>query len=507
MNETGRPAVWLSGPASCLALIAVLTAFVFQPGNLGGADAEQRLQVAHSWWTGEPEVNAQRFPGFGVPGRDGKLHAWWGLGQSLLFLPLDVPATLVVRAVPPLRDLDARLNGDLRKVPVTYLYQAGIATAGVLTAWQLLLALGFLPVQAVAGALSLLFGTTFLHYLQNAQENDLMLVLAMLGVLGGLRWIETGSRRALWLGMAALGFDIVVRAPTVFDVAAAILVLLMITPARKRRDLIWTAAPFLAASVVIDRVYQYVRFGDAFGTYTALLGIQAHALNPSLPPSYPFSTPLAVGFFGALFSPEASVFLFDPLLIVTFVVGALAWRRLTGQMRAFVLAGLLLMVCQIVFYGRYFAWYGAVSWGDRFLSTPVQWLALLGVPLWMRARQGGRLLRVVVTAVLIIQLASTFFPMSLEYAQQANGIDTYFRIGQRVENIGAYLASGRVPAAAAIPNYAPFLVREKVPALFPAAMAVWGVLWVGLLFFTTKALRHRQDTWELSSRGAVRGFW
>ena len=56
-----------------LALTAGLIAFVVQSGELGSADTTHRLQTAHAWWTGEPEV----FPySEGVPLSTRKPASW-----------------------------------------------------------------------------------------------------------------------------------------------------------------------------------------------------------------------------------------------------------------------------------------------------------------------------------------------------------------------------------------------------------------------------------------------
>ena len=45
------------------------------------------------------------------------------------------------------------------------------------------------------------------------------------------------------------------------------------------------------------------------------------------PRTFPWEFPFHVGFFGALFKPEKSIFLFDPLLILTMPWWSLAWKR------------------------------------------------------------------------------------------------------------------------------------------------------------------------------------
>ena len=64
-----------SEPLLLLALAAGLIAFLVQSGELGTADTMHRLQVAHSWWTDEPAVFPNEYPGFGVPGRGASCKA------------------------------------------------------------------------------------------------------------------------------------------------------------------------------------------------------------------------------------------------------------------------------------------------------------------------------------------------------------------------------------------------------------------------------------------------
>src|SRR5579859_5082160 len=92
-----KPRRWFADPLVLLLLAAGLLAFVVQSGELGSADTMHRLQSAHAWWTGEPQVFPQEYPEFGIHGRRGTLQSWYGMGQSLLMLPADIIGAYIER--------------------------------------------------------------------------------------------------------------------------------------------------------------------------------------------------------------------------------------------------------------------------------------------------------------------------------------------------------------------------------------------------------------------------
>jgi len=105
-----------------------------------------------------------------------------------------------------------------------------------------------------------------------------------------------------------------------------------------------------------------------------------------LPASFPWSTPFWEGLLGPLFKPEKSIFLFDPLLLLTIILLVVLWRRMLPAVRAFGVTSLLLLLGYICFYARYTYWAGDFAWGDRYVSTAVELAALLAVPLLLRLR-------------------------------------------------------------------------------------------------------------------------
>ncbi len=174
--------------------------------------------------------------------------------------------------------------------------------------------------------------------------------------------------------------------------------------------------------ILADRVYHFYRFGSFTNTYITLFAQEQRRIDPTLPANFPWSTPFHTGVFGALFQPEKSVFLFDPLLVLAILLLVLLWKRLTPVVRAYGVASLLLLLGYICFYARYTFWSGDFAWGDRYVSTSVELTTLVAVPLLMRYREvlGKMVWRAgwaLVAVSLVIQLASLALWLPLEIYQ------------------------------------------------------------------------------------------
>ena len=446
-----------SGVPLFLALAAGLIAFVVQSGELGSADTQHRLQSAHSFWTAEPAVFQQEFPEFGVHGRGGRLQSWYGIGQSLLMLPADLVGTYVER-LPVFADYTGN-DPSVRDIIVSYSTNILISILTSLVCFRFLRQLDFKEKHAVAGVLALLLSTTHPHYTQNMMENNYIFLLTLTGLSYQYEWLRSGSRRSLLFGSGAFGLNLLTRLTTGMDLLAGALFLLLIswfegirgrTLWSQCRTYVATALPVNAFFGLIDRLYQYYRFGSFFNTYVAVLAREARQRNPSLPASYPFETPFHIGFFGPLLAPEKSIFLFDPLLILTILLAVVAWKRFSPAVKAYQIALCILLFAYISFYARYTVWSGDFAWGDRYVSTTVELVTLLAVPLLLRYRKEiGRTVWAAGIALLavstVIQLASLAFWFPLEiYQMQTLGHPT-FVIALRMRNIIAF-AFGKMNA-------------------------------------------------------------
>jgi hypothetical protein len=447
---------WFSDPLFLLCLTAGLLGFVVQSGELGTADTTHRLQTTHWLWTSEPQVFPDEYPEFGLHGRGGQIFSWYGIGQSLLMLPPDLVGTWIShwKVFSGYRDDPA-----VRSIFVSYSTNILVNVLTALIAFRFLRQLQFSRRETVLGVLALLFCTTHLHYTQNMMENNYILLLTMVGFSYQFEWLQSGSAKALFLGSTALGLNLLTRITTGLDLIAAGSFLLFALWFRResvrqiaRRFVSYCsiAVPVYAFFFLIDRFYQFYRFGTFTGTYLPLFAKEMRAQDPALPANFPWSTPFHEGFFGALFKPEKSIFLFDPLLILAIVLLVLLWKRISADVRAYSLAALALLLAYISFYARYAYWAGDFAWGDRYVSTAVEFAALLAVPLLLRYREmlGKWVWRLGIALIgvsFVIQIASLTFWLPLEIYQMDTLGHPTFVIALRFKNIVAF-ALGKMQA-------------------------------------------------------------
>jgi len=453
---TSRLGRWLRDPLVLLCLTAGLLAFVVQSGELGTADTMHRLQTTDWIWTSQPQVFPNEYPEFGLHGRGGQLYSWYGIGQSLLMLPADLVGTWIAH-----RHVFADYEDDpaVRSIMVSYSTNILVSVLTAIIAFRLLRQLLFSVKQSVAGVLALMFCTTHLHYTQNMMENNYIMLLTLIGFSFQYEWLRTSSRRALFLGSAALGLNLLTRLTTGLDLIAGGIFLLAVlwferTSARqiwrRFRDYSKVAAPVYAFFLVADRLYQFYRFGSFTNTYVSLFAKEQRLQDPTLPANFPWSTPFQQGFFSALFIPEKSIFLFDPLLVLVLILLVILWKRLGVEVRAYAVTSLLLLIGYISFYARYTYWAGDFAWGDRYVSTAVELVAFLAVPLLLRYRENlskviWRGALVLVAVSLIIQIASLMFWLPLEIYQMETLGHPTFVIALRLKNTVAF-ALGKMDA-------------------------------------------------------------
>jgi hypothetical protein len=455
-------------------------------------------------WTSDPPVFPNEYPEFGLHGRGGKLYDWYGIGQPLLMLPADIIGTGIAK-LPIFADY-GDTDPTVRTIFVTYTISILINVLTALVCYQFLLLLGFDLAQSVAGVLGLLLCTTHLHYTQNLMENNYILLLTFAGMRYQYEWLRTGNRRALLIGSAAFGLNLLTRLTTGLDLIMGGMFLLLVMVLEHARwedfrsrivEYVKIALPVYAVFLFFDRLYQFYRFGNWTTTYVKYFTIEHRLQDPTLPANYPWTTPFLRGFLGALISPEKSIFLFDPLIMLTLVLAIFGWKRFSSSTRAYLVSVFLLLVGYMALYARYYEWSGNFAWGDRYVSSVVEMAAFISVPLLLKFREqfgkaiwaGGMFL---IAASFVIQVASLAFWLPLEIYQGDDFGHPQWVIWLRFKNIVAF-ALGKMDAWGLNTdsmtydqwdfqhitcwNFLPFVLRRVGAApkwVVDAAFVVWG---------------------------------
>jgi hypothetical protein len=275
--------------------------------------------------------------------------------------------------------------------------------------------------------------------------------------------------------------------------------------------------PVYAVFLVIDRIYQYIRFGSWTTTYLTIFGREQRMLDPTLPANFPFNRGwfeggLQSGVLGPFFMPEKSIFLFDPIFPLALLLMALLWKRLSPAMRAFALATLAMLAAYVLFYARYDWWAGDFAWGDRYISSAVELTTLLAIPLLLRYRQTlGRTvwyLAMTITGISVaIQCASLAFWLPLEiYQMETFGHPTWVVL-LRFKNIAAFALDKRTAWGLNTPamfqdswdathittwNFLPSLLRHVGQAplwTVHVLYGVWAAMGIALLLTSVRLAR------------------
>lgn len=472
-----------------LCLFAALLAALVNSGNMVSIDPVRRLQQARALWTTEPDVDPVDARIFGTLAYDGHRHATFGLGQPLVFLPFDIAVTTTLDLIGPHAPVTPHVLELLRIILIAWGSQTLLASLAACFGYLLLRRLGFLHAPATSGVLSLLTATTCLHYIQNCQENLLMLAMALIGAERTFRWLDDHRWRDAAYAGAAFGLSLLTRLTTLADAAGVLIALLLMllwqkqglrTAAQSLLSYAKGFVPTFAACAAIERLYQYHRFWTFRGTYyTPFLEPQ-----PSTDRSgNMFNNPMLAGWTEPLFSPQNSIFLYDPLLLAALILVVVYWRRIEPRLRAFALGSIATLLAYLQFYSTYMSPTGEISWGDRYTETPVLLLSLLAAPLFCRFRPARPLFKALLALSVVQQIASILLMPSLEVIQWRRRAMPW-SIPRRFVNIWLSISGqgGAIPYRGSLPpewqrlNLLPFQLGLHYQALQPWAIAGWCLL-------------------------------
>ena len=159
-------------------------------------------------------------------------------------------------------------------------------------------------------------------------------------------------------------------------------------------DLVRPAIPVIAVLVLV-MVYNYVRFADPLETgYEKVSGR------------------FLVGFFGILFSPGKSLFLFNPLTLF----GCLAFMLFLREQRKTAFLFGWLIVSHLLLFSSWWSWQGGMGWGPRLMLVVLPYLILPIGFLLQEYKQAVKVpILIALVAGILIQLPSVTVNASRYY--------------------------------------------------------------------------------------------
>jgi hypothetical protein len=351
-----------------------------------------------------------------VVGADGRSYGAFGVGQSVLSIPLYLVGRLVERLASP--DLRAYFSGvDLGDwggtVPIFFVSlfcQFITPLVGVLV-YSFGLRLGFSRRRAAAVALMYGLGTAAWVYAREYFQHPLetcLLLLAVTVLFAHRDDLRPGHALAAGL---ALGLGIFVRVNLALIVPALAVYLLYLTrrPGRSlaprgRRgatsigvtgigatptrgyatkmgwkpallNLLSLLAP-VGVGLALVYTVNYIRFGSAPAGPGGSLGLSLNGIQAEIGwrlARVGWSNPLWLGLVANLFSPGRSLFLYSPPAVLALLGLGRFYRRWPAEAVLFVAIFLLYLLP----YSVYGHWHGGWAWGPRLLLPTLPFLLLV----------------------------------------------------------------------------------------------------------------------------------
>jgi hypothetical protein len=370
-----------------LRLGAVVALFLWLVGqsHITVVDGESMLAVAQSVvHDGSLSVP----PELGVEGDDGSYYSKYGLLLPLL-------SVAPVALMQPMGLVTGRL--DLLEAAAAASLMP-LATGALVAALFLLgRRLGAPRTAAALVAAGTVLGTYVLPYGRDFFSEPLV----ALGVVVMLERALAG--RELQAG-AALAFAVLARPQS-----AAFVPLLFAFLALRGGGMAGIARtlPPLAVAAAVTVAYNLIRFGEPF----------EFGYDPPGDPG--FTTPFFEGASGLLFSPEKSIFLFAPVIVLVVPALAALWRRDRT------VAGLLVASFATTFAlaATWHSWMGGWSWGPRLLIPGVV-LVLVALGPWIAASaRRMRLAGALFAAGFLISIAAVIAPPGAQFIDRPSGTD------------------------------------------------------------------------------------
>jgi hypothetical protein len=335
---------------------------------------------------------------------NGLYYVKWGLGQSLVEVPLLwIHQALFTPTLPDRADQREIHARAASKFMTLIICPSALSALGCVLVYLFALRLNYSKRLSIL--LSLLYGLTTMvwPYSKSFMSEATLNVAILGGVYTAWRYVSKPSKAMLAVAGACLGFALITKVMSVLIAVVVVFYVLVASPRKATmRDLVLFFAPPFLAFLGIQAWQNFIRYGDiwqfGYGSGRGAMG---------------FCTPLYAGLWGLFLSPGKSFFLYTPLAILSL----LSLRCFFHKNKAEAFLFLSIVIIYTLPHARWCLWAGDWAWGPRFLLVIIPYLILPCGRFFEKWNRKSRVARkaviVLITFSLAIQvLGSTIHPFS-----------------------------------------------------------------------------------------------
>lgn len=402
-------------------LLLVLCA---SPGRFISVDARTRLLVSkYLWEHGTVAIPAEKEGDVAAqlinPKGNGEWVSYFGIGQSLAFIPFDVLGSLLS----PPSERFSKWRENIRELPLVFLYPLCVTFFLAWALFQIAKEHHFSNQSARRGVFFFLTSSILFIYLsQTLQEESIVALFLALAWLRLLRWVREHKKRDAFLCGLFAGTCLLFRLNAIFGLfSLAVLFFEELFSAHvKKRKLILGALPFAVLGVLIclaiHMFFAYLRFASPFETGYAYMLEHGTFLN------HPQHSQGGVRPFVALqllFGLGKGVFILSPILLLTFF----AMKRLCTQRPIFWASVWSMLIVSALFHSRFKAFPdGSECWGSRYqvhllVFFVIPFITVFSSSLRRRLCWGRGVVMGVITAGMLVQIVALTAPDGFDYAE------------------------------------------------------------------------------------------
>lgn len=481
----------------CLGFALLVVAL--SPGRLISTDAGTRLLTARYLWTQGTvaiDTEKERIKAGQLidPMKKGRWVSYFGIGQSLAFIPFDIAGVALAKF--------ARANGDLREkiewLPIVFIYPAVVAFLLSALIFALLTHFGAAHREAVWGTLISIGTTILLPYLsQTVQEEGAVALLI------GAAWLCLLRRKMLAVGLLA-GTALLFRLNAVF--ALIPLAALVVENRRSYLKELFPAFVGFMGMLVIYFAFAYWRFGGFLDTgYSTLFNEGTFTLGPT----HPLVSIRPRVAFDLLFGIGKGIFVLSPPLLLVFI----SYRSLFKTEPLFWGSVIFTFIVSVLFHSRFSTYPdGSECWGNRY---QVHLLIYLTVPLSIAFQKVLRSAKLRPLCFLLLfvgvvnQILPCLAPDSIEYIQageRGKGNEALLagwetgQLPQRIRNTVFWIQGKEFPSLTIYNRYRPNLwgpVYSKALSGNAAPLLAWILSLISALVFLSISIKFGKYDWKI----------